>query len=66
VDDILRYAMYFENYGREREARARYAALPAAQAATRCVNCPAPCQAGCPFELPIRQKLLRAHRTLQA
>lgn len=66
VDDILRYAMYYENYGREDEARMRYAALPPERAAAHCVNCPAPCQAACPFELPIRNKLLRAHRTLQA
>jgi len=61
VDDILRYAMYHDNYGRQEEARMRYAALPVERSATCCVNCPAPCQAACPFELPIRQKLLRAH-----
>ena len=65
VDDIFRYAMYFENYGRERDAMALYAALPSERDASRCASCPAPCQAACPFELPIRQKMLQAHRTLK-
>lgn len=66
VDDIFRYAMYFEHYGRERGAMAKYAALPAERDATRCVSCPAPCQTACPFDIPIRDKLLRFHTILTA
>ncbi len=65
VNDVFRYAMYFENYGRARDAMALYATLPAERAASQCVSCPAPCEAACPFELPIRQKMLQAHRTLK-
>jgi len=64
VDDIFRYAMYFENYGRTRDARAFYAALPAARNAAQCARCPAPCAAACPFEIPIRDKLTHFHRLL--
>ena len=64
VDDVFRYAMYFENYGRERDARARYAALPMARNATQCATCPAPCEAACPFDISIRDKLRGFHRLL--
>ena len=66
VDDIFRYAMYFEDYGQEGDAMALYAALPSERDASCCASCPAPCQAACPFELPIRSKMLQAHRTLKA
>ncbi len=65
VDDVFRYAMYFENYGRQREAMVRYAELDAQRNASRCVDCSAPCQAGCPFELPIRDKMEHFHRLLR-
>jgi predicted aldo/keto reductase-like oxidoreductase len=64
VDDIFRYAMYFENYGHQRDAMLKYAALPAAHTASQCAHCPAPCEAACPFELPIRDKLRGFHRLL--
>ena len=65
VDDVFRYAMYFENYGRQRDAMMRYAKLGMERNASRCVGCPAPCQAACPFELPIREKMLRSHTLLR-
>lgn len=64
VDDIFRYAMYFENYGQQRTAMAHYAALSAEHNASRCVGCPAPCEAACPFEIPIREKLVHFHPRL--
>jgi uncharacterized protein len=64
VDDIFRYAMYFENYGQQRNAMAKYALLPAANNASRCMSCAAPCQAACPFEIPIRAKMLHFHPLL--
>jgi predicted aldo/keto reductase-like oxidoreductase len=64
VDDVFRYAMYFENYGRERDARAHYAAIPPSRNASQCAHCPAPCVAACPFDIPIRDKLRGFHRLL--
>lgn len=63
VNDILRYRMYFEDYGREKEGMRLYAALD--RNAERCVACPAPCEAHCPVEIPIRQRLLGADRLLR-
>lgn len=65
VDDVLRYAMYYEQYGREHDAMRRYAQLDSAQRADHCRDCPAPCEARCPFELPIRRKLLQADALLR-
>jgi predicted aldo/keto reductase-like oxidoreductase len=66
VDDIFRYAMYFENYGRERDAMAQYAVIPGSHNASHCAHCPAPCEAACPFDLPIGDKLRGFHRLLSA
>jgi predicted aldo/keto reductase-like oxidoreductase len=65
VDDVLRYAMYAENYGREREAARQYASIDPSRRADHCAGCPAPCEASCPFHLPIRDKMTRAHRLLE-
>jgi predicted aldo/keto reductase-like oxidoreductase len=65
VDDIMRYAMYAESYGREKQAMQKYARIDPERNATQCVGCPAPCEASCPFDLPIREKLVRADRLLR-
>jgi predicted aldo/keto reductase-like oxidoreductase len=64
VDDVFRYAMYFENYGQQRSAMEYYAKLPAARNASRCLDCAAPCEAACPFEIAIKEKLTRFHPLL--
>jgi Fe-S-cluster-containing hydrogenase component 2 len=30
-----------------------------------CMKCPAPCAGACPFGLPVRELLIRAHRLLR-
>ncbi len=64
VDDILRYSMYFESYGHERDAIAKYARLDPSRTAQACLGCSAPCEAACPQEIPIRARLLGAHAKL--
>jgi predicted aldo/keto reductase-like oxidoreductase len=64
IDDVMRYAMYAENYGWEKEAMRLYARIDPARRASQCVDCAAPCAAQCPFELPIRDKLVRADQRL--
>lgn len=64
VNDVFRYAMYYENYGRQSEATARYAAIAPSQTASHCARCPAPCEAACPFDIAIRDKLMGFHRLL--
>lgn len=76
IDDVLRYTMYYDSYGDERTAMRDYARLEGEVAAARrrglarpstaevCAGCPAPCQAACPYQIPIRKKLVRAHGLL--
>jgi uncharacterized protein len=64
VDDVFRYAMYFENYGQQQDARQKYARLSAEHNASRCAGCAAPCQAACPFDIPIGEKLTHFHSLL--
>jgi predicted aldo/keto reductase-like oxidoreductase len=60
VADVLRYKMYFSQYGFEKEAMERYAALPASQRPSMCDGCPAPCQDHCPHGLQTKAQLLDA------
>ena len=64
VDDVMRYAMYAENYGWEKEAMRLYAQIDPARRADHCLTCAAPCEPACDFGLPIRDKLVRAQRLL--
>lgn len=62
INDILRYRMYFKDYGREKEGMRLYAGL--AHNAAACVDCAAPCANACPIGVPIQDKMLDAHRVL--
>ena len=65
IDTVLRYDMYFADYRREAIAREKYAKLVTAKLdAGACAACPAPCAGTCPYELPIRAKMVRAHERL--
>ena len=63
INDILRYRMYFRDYGWEKEGMRLYAALD--RNATRCAGCPAPCTDTCPIGVPIQEKMLDADRVLR-
>jgi uncharacterized protein len=64
VDDVFRFAMYHEDYGWERHAREQYTRLGVDRNASRCAGCPAPCEAACPFQIAIRETLVRFDRLL--
>jgi len=64
INDVLRYSMYYEGYGSERVAMAKYGALGRGRQASVCADCAAPCQAACPFQIPIKGRMTRAHRLL--
>lgn len=66
IHDVLRYRLYFHNYGREKYAMGLYAALPASKKADRCAICPGPCTASCRFGISLRDKLVQAHSELSA
>jgi predicted aldo/keto reductase-like oxidoreductase len=64
IHDILRYRLYFNNYGSEKHAMERYASLPPGRTATNCATCDAPCVSACPFGIAIKDKLEQAHTEL--
>ncbi len=66
VNDVLRYAMYYEDYGLERMASDYYAELGSDRKPLGCAGCAAPCQSACPHGLPVREKLVHAHGILSA
>ena len=62
INDVLRYRMYFKDYGWEKEGMRLYAKLD--RNASACLGCPAPCAGTCPIGVPIREKMLDAHGLL--
>jgi predicted aldo/keto reductase-like oxidoreductase len=65
INDIQRYSMYAERYGRERDAMQKYARIDPSRRADHCIDCAAPCQSACDLHLPIREQLARADRLLR-
>jgi uncharacterized protein len=65
VAEVMRYAMYFSSYGREKEAMRLYAALPGERSAAACEGCAGPCAGACPFDRAIRAEMVAAHRRLR-
>jgi len=65
VADVMRYAMYFKYYGREKEAMRLYAKLPRRGRAAECAGCRGACDGACPFGRGVRAELVEAHRLLR-
>ncbi len=61
---ILRYKMYFENYGREKHAMEKYKAINTTNNVSACMNCNAPCEDSCEFGLKVKDRLTEAHSQL--
>jgi predicted aldo/keto reductase-like oxidoreductase len=59
VADILRFRMYYKNYGRQDYARNLYSELPDCQKFTQCDNCRM-CENNCPNQLAVVEKLREA------
>ncbi|MGH7336649.1 MAG: aldo/keto reductase, partial [Myxococcota bacterium] len=64
IADILRFSMYFHEYGEKGLALESYARLVAAERAAHCAHCVGHCEAACDYDLPVRSLLLRAHGVL--
>lgn len=64
VADIMRFAMYFKYYGREKDSMRLYADLPRGCDAAACSSCEGACQGACPYGRQIRDGLLEAHEML--
>jgi predicted aldo/keto reductase-like oxidoreductase len=66
VNEVFRYAMYFENYGMEKSAVELYGRLDPAKKPTSCLSCDGPCEAACPHGLAVRARLVRSLDLLEA
>ncbi len=64
IHDVLRYKLYFENYGLEKYAMTLYSKLPEHKKARACLTCGGLCESYCPFNIAIREKLIDAHAEL--
>ena len=64
VGDILRYAMYFEDYRIEKEAIRCYSDLENNRKPLNCTYCSGICESACPYGLSVKKKLLHAHEIL--
>jgi hypothetical protein len=62
IHDVLRYRMYFEDYGWEKEGMRLYSKL--ATNASVCAGCSAPCLGSCPAGIAIPERTQEAHRLL--
>jgi len=63
IAGVLRYDMYFSGYGQEKRAMEQYARIePKADVCGGCGE--AACESACPFGLPVRSLLGRAHENL--
>ena len=63
IPDILRFRMYYKNYGHREDAREYYAALSDDQRVPACDGCKI-CEQTCPNNLAIVEKLQEAHALL--
>ncbi len=64
VNDVLRYAMYFEHYRMEKEAIAYYAGMDADRKPLGCADCAGHCEIACPHGLKVKPRLLHSHDLL--
>jgi predicted aldo/keto reductase-like oxidoreductase len=62
IHDVLRYRMYFEDYGWEKEGLRLYSRLE--KNAAVCASCSAPCLGSCPIGVSIQERMRGAHELL--
>lgn len=64
ITDILRFSMYYHEYGQEGRAVESYARLVASERAAHCLHCSGFCEQACAYDLPIRSLMIRADAAL--
>ena len=64
INDVLRYAMYFDDYGMEKEAMHYYAELDDSRKPLNCAGCTGSCEKACPFGLKVKNRLSHSHQVL--
>ncbi|MCJ7630613.1 MAG: 4Fe-4S dicluster domain-containing protein, partial [Longimicrobiales bacterium] len=63
INTISRYGHYFDVRSREKQAIQKYAALSGTKAEP-CIECAGYCEVACPYGVPVRTLLTRAHQKL--
>lgn len=66
INEILRFAMYFENYGMEKEAMRYYSELDETKKPYKCSTCYGYCENSCPYGIKIRDRLFHSIEILSA
>lgn len=64
IADILRFSMYFHEYGQEQRGLESYARLVEAERAAHCLHCAGYCEQACAYDLPIQSLMVRADGAL--
>lgn len=64
ISDVMRYEMYFMNYGHEKAAIDNYAHLDEKRKPKDCSNCSGHCDSACPFGIKIQDRLIHADKIL--
>jgi predicted aldo/keto reductase-like oxidoreductase len=64
INDVLRIDSYFTNYREEKIAMQRYSDLDENLKPLKCETCSGYCESKCPYNLPVRGKLISAHERL--
>ncbi len=64
ISDIMRFEMYFKDYGHEKEAIREYAFLDNKKKPLSCASCSGKCTSACPFGLDVKGRLLDTHDIL--
>jgi aryl-alcohol dehydrogenase-like predicted oxidoreductase len=64
VNDVLRFAMYYEHYRMESDAIGYYAEMEPERKPTGCAGCAGYCNRACPYGLPVKSRLIHSHDIL--
>ena len=64
ISDVMRYEMYFENYGHEKVAVENYAMLDENKKPKDCTNCTGFCNKACPFGIKVQNRLIHTDKIL--
>lgn len=64
ISDVMRFEMYFKNYGHEKTAIENYALLDDARKPKNCSNCSGHCNIACPFGIKVQDRLIHADEIL--
>jgi predicted aldo/keto reductase-like oxidoreductase len=64
ISNVMRYEMYFINYGHEKVAIDNYAHLDDKKKPKDCSNCSGHCNSACPFGIKVQNRLIHADKIL--